>query len=74
MKGREIRTTISREKLPNGYNSYFVIINDKREGLSWYGAHLSPENKSPSTLYIVAQELDTDYGNFMGWYIDKILD
>lgn len=74
MRGKQIVTTIEHETTPDGWEHYYVMIDGRREGLSWYGAHLSPENKSPATRYVIAQEIDRDYGNFLGWYIDKILE
>lgn len=73
MKGRQVITTIECETMSNDRKGYYVIIDGRKEGLSWYGRHLSPEDRAPTTTYIIAQEIDRDYGNFLGWYIDKIL-
>ena len=73
MKGQQVTTTIECKSMPDGRKHYYAIIDGRKEGLSWYGPHLSPEGNAPDTMYVIAQEVDRDYGNFMGWYIDEIL-
>jgi hypothetical protein len=65
--------TFIKHTTDKSYDRYTAMINDKEEGLSWYGSFLSPENKPDDTLYLLKLETRQDYGTFGQWYIDKII-